>query len=468
MEINEVKTKELTKELLETLLGKDIPFNLYGITENYLFLIKDDSMAVYDVLNKRYVIYYTKGMLKPFKLKNKEEKIITHATSNDITKVKYGYKQYANHKYDLSCDHEQKLIIGDMPYKRFDFDGNEIPFGKCYIDQDYFGNNNIKYHYNIRNDSYYSIKETELEDDPDFDFIYPDDIINSFKMNEKYSTVHTPLKTCDKWDAQSEYIYGLSIIYKRTDNNEFYGVVDSKYNVVLDYDESIEKIKIESPRIILVENKDKQSNLYDIENGYITNFKYRFDSVVRLGNNIFKVKNNNKFRYILNGEISDCEYENIAYDRGVIILTNEDEITFINQDNQVLYKMKKQKYFKSTEDIYYEKNSSIIKHNLYTGEETTIGRRNIVGNGNPIDSESVDDILEKYKYYFIDEDGYVHLTDTMYYGVELESNGISVYRWYDNPDNVKSLQKNLLENLIDMGEKETIHDGKKVFMKNNY
>lgn len=465
MEIKEVKTKELSKELLETLLGKDIPFDLYGITENYLFLIKDDSMAVYDILNKKYIIPFTKGMLKPFKIKNKDEKIIAHATSSDITKVGYGYKRYAKNKYDISCNHVQKLIVGDMPYKRFDFNGNEISFGECYIDQDYFGNYNIRYHCDIRSYDSYHIDETNLEDDPDFDFIYPDNIINRFEIKERCISNNPLLKTCDKWDAQSDYTYGLSIIYKCVDDDEFYGVVDQEYNVVLDYDENIKKIKIESPSIILVENKDNQSNIYDTKNGYVTSFKYQFDSVSKLENNIYRVKNNSKFRYILNGEISDCEYDNIAYDRGVIILTKEDEIIFINQENEVLYKMKKQKYFKSTEDVYYERNSSVIRHNLYTGKETIIGRRNIYEDGNPINSESTEEMLDKYQYYFIDEEGFVHFTDSMYYGIELESNGISVYKWFENPDDVRAFQKKLLENLINMGECETIQESKKVFIK---
>ena len=449
MQINEVTTLKLTKKVLKELLGKnmhfDKNFDINGISKDYLFLINGDSMAVYDISAKKYIIPYMKGLLKSFVKKSTGEMIIAHATSSDITKI------CNNSNGELLCNHHCKTIIPDMEYSRFALDGSKIPFKKCYIDEEKFCDTNVRYHYydkESNKDSYED--EVDLKKDTSFDQIKCDNFINRVNISKhNYNFKHTSLKKCDKWDAQSQYNEGLSIIYKNIDGKELYGVADTDYNVVFDYDESVKTIKILYSDLLLVGNNEDLNSVFDLKrNCYVCPFKYEFNTVERLSTDIFRVKINDKYRLIKNGSISDEVYDDIGFDREILILTINDEIRFIDSDNNILYKLKKQKFLKSKKDIYYEFDSNIIKHNLLTGKEDIIGKRTFYDGDKKIETSSVDEILNNYNFYYIDNEGIVRLFKTMKYGIELKSNNVSIYRWYDSKKYVYEFQKSLLESLL--------------------
>jgi len=451
MQINEITTLKLTKEVLEELLGKNIHFDenfdIYGISGNYLFLIKGGSMALYDISEKKYIIPYTKGLLKSFVQKSTGEKVIAHATSRDITKIlsdSYG---------KLVCDHHCKTILPDMKYSRFALDGSKIPFEKCYVDSEEFCDTNIRYHFYENNKNSYR-DEVDLTEDRSFDQIKCDNFINRVNISmHNYNFKRTSLKKCDKWDAQSEYEDGLSIIYKNINGKELYGVVDTDYNVVFDYDENVKTIKILYSDLLLIGNNKGFNSVFDLgRKSYMCPFEYSFNEVERLSSDTFRVKVNDKYRLIKNGNISDEAYDDIGFDRGILILTIDNEIRFIDSDGNILYKMDRQKFLKSKEDIYYEFDFNIIKHNLFTGKEVIIGKRTFYDGDREIGTSSIDEILNNYNFYYIDNEGIVRLFKTMKYGIELKSNDVSVYRWYDNKKYVYEFQKELLNNLMIMNE----------------
>lgn len=458
MQLKELTTEKLNEKMLEILLGKNIYFNIYGISGDYLFLIKDDSMAVYDTKKNEYIIPYKKGLLKFFKQKSTNKKVIAYATSSNITEVKYGYKYHGDNKYDLVCDCERLL------YSRFDLSEHEKPTDVYYVQEDSVFNAKVRLQY--RNGGY--IDECDLEHDPDFDFIYPDNLINNFKINSNYRMNYAPLKVCDKWDAQSKYDNGLSIIYKCNEGKELYGVVDSNYNVLFDYDENIIGIKVLSNDLILVEGKNGLNSIFDLKEGiYVVSFKYKFDEVVKLDKDIYKVEKDGKYRLVIDNEICDILYDSIAFDRGTIILTLANEIIFMDTNKNILYKLEKQQYFKSSSDVYYNSNSNIIRHNLYTDKEQIIGCNSLYDGDKEIKDMSIEQVLNNYKYYYFDNDGKIDLYKSEKYGIKLENNGISVNRWYDNYKYVREFQKRFLENLISIGEENfmQINQEQKVLKK---
>lgn len=452
MQINEITTLKLTREVLEELLGKNIHFcenfDIYGISGNYLFLIKGGSMAVYDISEKKYIIPYTKGLLKSFVQKSTGEKIIAHAAGNDITKI------LSNSDGKLLCDHHCDKFFGyNMKYSRFTLDGSEIPFEKCYVNKDEFCDSNVRYRFYKNNENLYK-NEVNLKEDRSFDQIKCDSFINRVNISmHNYNFKRTSLKKCDKWDAQSEYKDGLSIIYKIINGEELYGVVDTDYNVVFDYDENVKTIKILYSDLLLIGSNEGFNSIFDLQrNCYVCPFKYEFNEVERLSLDIFRVKVGDRYRLIRNGSISDEVYDDIGFDRGILILTIDNEIRFIDSDGNILYKLEKQKFLKSKKDVYYEFDFNIIKHNLFTGKEDIIGKRTFYDGDKKIETSSIDEILNNYNFYYVDNEGFVRLFKTMKYGVELKSNDVSVYRWYDNKRYVYEFQKELLNNLVIMSE----------------
>lgn len=237
---------------------------------------------------------------------------------------------------------------------------------------------------------------------------------------------------------------------------------------MFDYDANIQYIKIISSNILLVKNKDNLSSIFDINDGYIIPFKCLFDDVTKLDKEIYKVCYDNKYRYIINNRISDREYNNISYDRGILILEAESKIIFMDMEENILFEKMLDNYYKSNNDVYYQENDRIIKHNLYSGEELTISADILYDENTVIDEYDINSILKKYKYYYIDDHGKMILFKNMKYGVSIDSgHGIRTYKWYDSLKTVYEFQKELLVNLINISENNIIQkkDKQKVYKK---
>lgn len=435
MRIKEHRTKALTKEILEKYQSTNkIELNLYGLLGDLLFLIKGNQMAVIDIKSNKFVIPYTKGFLKPVIDSSTGDEKIIGLLSTDIGQITW--------KSDSRFPRPTVPEYSHLYYSIFDQFGRMEQESSCrFICTDDF----------FRRIDFDSCNLSKAEN---FDYIYPSKILEDLRLLQA-NREGAKLISNDKWDAQSRYCYGLSIIYK--DNQ--YGVCDTNYKVVFDYDEDITFIKIISPSLLFVKNRNGLSAIYDIHSGYIIPFKYPFEDVTILDTNILRVKSGNKYRYILNGKISDLEYDSIAYDRGIIIVSNQQSHTFRDKNGVVLCEHKLKEFYKATNDIYYQQDQSIIKENLYTGQKQEIKYCPICDEYGLVADCNIDSLLQKYKYYYIDEQGQMTLFTTMKYGLSIEENGISIYSWHDSLRSVYEHQKRILENLMNnkqvaLGEKK--------------
>ena len=266
----------------------------------------------------------------------------------------------------------------------------------------------------------------------------------------------------DIWDAQSSYHYGLSIIYKNVKGKELYGVVDSEYNIVFDYDENVTKIKRLSSKLLLIENKDELSSIYEIGYGYLFEFNKKVDSVSVLHDGILKIKVGEKYQLFIDGKLLDDSFDNITYDRGVIIIEKDCMIYFYDSNFNFLYKTSDKDFSKSNTCIYYKKNNQHIEYNLFNGNKTVIGKKKFISdNGSIIKSN-----LKKYKYYYEDRvEGIIYLFEDIEYGLSINIDDVCAIKWFKDIDDIKKTKKNIAMAIINLGSSSGEFDSNKKMIK---
>lgn len=476
MKMNMVNTCNLNKDILDTFMGNNIIENnncyIYGISGNLLFLVDGIYTAVYDMNNYKYLFPFKKGIFKTFYDKEKKQKVIVFGTSekDDMTRIWY-IKQDSIYQGKKISDY-----IGFQCFMR-----NSLLDANCYGKNDNFGLLFLNcFIYDVKGNKYpgkiLNIKSEDFDFpskfgenityDEEFLSVYPAKVLDTINMIRYYNENKAELKQCDKWDAQSEYVDGLSVIYKKENDRELYGVVDDKYNIVFDYDPSIKEIKILNGRdLLLLKNQEDLSSIYDIKNNrYLTPFiREDIDAINKLSNDAYRIKFGDKYRFVYNGKIEDELYDQISIADDIFIFTLNGEAIFKDREENIIYKIPIEEYYKSDKDIYHYEDSKIIKHNIYTSEDSVLGRVNFYDENGMINDISSSEILKKYNQYFYDERGNVYLFNNKKYGVQLENDGICAYKWYDNKKEVYSFQKKLLENLISLADNEITT--KKVLIK---
>ena len=142
--------------------------------------------------------------------------------------------------------------------------------------------------------------------------------VNSSKNEIKYRP-YTKDSFCkkkkisnEKWDAMSDYIFNMAIIYK--DNR--YGVIDEEYNIILDLNDKYDNIKLLPNYLIFLTDKNGNNALYSKNDGFIINFdkNIKYDDIALVGKNIddnFYAIKNEKYGLIDKcGNIKlKCEYD---------------------------------------------------------------------------------------------------------------------------------------------------------------
>lgn len=272
----------------------------------------------------------------------------------------------------------------------------------------------------------------------------------SYFDNNKYSS--NKCISNDIWDAQSDYNYGLSIIYKNDNSKELYGVVDSNYNIVFNYNENTSKIKILNGNLLLIKNKDGLSSIYDINKGCLFDFSKKIDDVIILQDDIYKLKVGEKYLLYVNGKIIEDNYDDIVFDRNILIIEKDDEVLFYDLNLNLLYKTNDKEFNKSKDNIYYKKDNHIIEHNLSNGNESIIGRKKFIkSDGSLIKTKSLKSILSKYKYYYEDNvEGEIYFFEDEMYGISIEFDDVSVIKWYKNIDDIKKAKRNICNAIINL------------------
>ena len=252
----------------------------------------------------------------------------------------------------------------------------------------------------------------------------------------------------DIWDAQSSYHYGLSIIYKNNKGKELYGVVDSKYNIVFEYDENVSKIKRLSSKLLLIENNDGLSSIYEISYGYLFDFNNKIDSVSILNDEILKIKVGEKYQLYLHGKLFDDLYDNVTYDRNILIIEKDNMTYFYDLNFNFLYKTTEKDFYKSNDCIYYKKNNHYIEYNLFNGNKTVIGKKKFISD----DGSLIKSNLDKYNYYYEDSiEGEVYLFEDEMYGLSITIDDVSVVKWFKTIDDIKKAKKNIATAIINFG-----------------
>lgn len=235
MKLKELKSNLLTREILEKYIDNNIiNFDFYGISNDLLFIIKDNKMAVFNCDEGKFVIPYTKGILTPFKEIDTGNKIISSLKSDKIKKVFYNGKNVDLYGFEYEGEY---IRFDEFGRNKLEKDKYELHFYEEVFKPD------VRYFFKEK-DRYGCSKyidETNLKYDDEFDNIYPSNILSNFKKQDNIHDYQScGLESNDKWEAQSEYKYGLSIIYK----NGLYGVCDTERNIIYDYDENITYIKL--------------------------------------------------------------------------------------------------------------------------------------------------------------------------------------------------------------------------------
>ena len=268
------------------------------------------------------------------------------------------------------------------------------------------------------------------------------------------------------WQSQSSYKYGLSIIYKNDNGSELYGIADSLYNIVFDYDKNVSKINILNNKLLLIEKKDGLSSLYDINNGYLFDFK-KINSVVILDDGIYKIKVGEKYQLFINGKLINDEYDDITFDRNVLIIEKSDEVLFYDLNLNLLYKTSNKDFSKSRDCIYYKKDNNYIEHNLFNSNEIVIGRKIFKNSdGSLIKIASLKKILSKYKYYYDDmSEGEIYLFADEMYGISVKFDDVCAIKWFKDIDSIKNTKRNIANAILNLSTLDEFDLDKKMIIQ---
>lgn len=448
MQINEILTEKLDKNTLNNIINNNFSnIMFYGEYDNLLFLKKGNSSGILNLECENFIIPFTKGILQPILKNNKKCYRLLNPINNEFI-YSWNDDHYNEKENGTSFTLKSDMYRDDYycEYNLFNELGKKIlnkKFLACCHNENCFKKANLML-MKIDNRNDYTFEYCKL--DENFKEILPNEFLKMKKIKFKNDNFREKIIT-DKWQAMSDYKYGLSIIY----NNGVYGVIDLNYNIVFNYDNNITYINILSPNTLILKNKDNKKALYSIEKGYITNFEDNidFETINELSNNVFRLTTNNKHKLIIGNKTFEGEYNYIYFDEGVIILEQKNKTIFLDINGKLIKTINTNEFYKYNNNIYFKQKNAIYKIDLKTSEKTLI-KSFIKTEDGKIINNNIDNILKKYNYYYFDEqNNELILFKEKKYGVKVDTgNNISTYKWFDKLKNSYIFEKLFLENLV--------------------
>lgn len=444
MQINYIqKTDILTEELINNYKkNNDINFNIYGRYKNLLFILNNNKIDVFDTAQKKFIttidadeIHYvsdTHGHYSFFQYQQDENGNIgdvcifdEHFNIEDISRKevrkRFNLKINLNHNFLNNGDECYNLNYEDIEYS---------------YSSAWRTNKFIELLVNKKNDIVLALSSTHLKE-------------NIPKINENYIDMQKERISNDKWDGMSKYKYKLAIITK----NGLYGVINDNYEIVFDYNPDIINIKILSYDTILIENKNHEKFLYNINTKTMQKYKENIslNNIQMLKDNIYRLQKGNKYKLYIDHKLYEGLYDDIYTETelDIIILENNKKTKIIDTKGNILLQLNSNKFFVIQNDIYYKLKDGIYKFNLKSMQSDKINNYFIKtedGQEIPYDDKS---IFLTYKYYYNDSKTHdMVLCKDMKYGLEIKDNDISVVRWFNSREKMIEVHRLILENMF--------------------
>lgn len=283
--------------------------------------------------------------------------------------------------------------------------------------------------------------------------------LNKEKLQYEYKNINRGFsrRATEKWDAMSEFKFGLAIVYM----DGKYAVIDYNSNIVFDFTDNLNYIGIESHNILLLKNKNNETAIYKLNYGYMKDFdSENIDLIKPITDNILKVYDDRKthFKIFINNKFvsaqeyfwKDFDFFVDERDDTIILENKKDKITeFRDMDYNLLLKLDTNKYLKFLNCIYYMNDQKLYKYNIEEKKSLKIEPRIKDIDKNLI--EFNEEKFSNYKYGYIDkESNEIIVSQNKLYGLMIKSDsGTSTIRWVDNLDKLNQLELLVLNNLIE-------------------
>lgn len=444
MQINYIqKTDKLTKEVINDYKkNNDINFDIYGRYRNLLFILNDDKIDIFDTAQKKFIDTISKGNI--------------HYVSDFNNH--YGFFQYQQDENGnigdvyLFDEHFNVRVNSTKKYrKRFNLNLNlEHSFlkngDKCYnlnyvdIEYSYSGayrtNKSISLLCGKEKDIMLSLSSKQLKEKTE-------------KINENHIDVQKERIANDKWDGMSKYKYMLAIITK----DNLYGVINDKYEIVFDYNPDIINIKILSYDTILIENKNHEKSLYNINTKTIETYNENIslNNIQMLKTDIYRLQKDNKYELYIDHKPYEGLYDDIytVEEIDIVILENNKKIKIIDTKGNTLLELDSNKFFLIQNDIYYKLKNGIYEFNLKDLQSNKINRYFIKTEDDKEIPYNDERIFQTYKYYYQDsKTKEMVLCKNMIYGLEIKDNDVSVVRWFNSREKMIEAHRLILENMF--------------------
>ncbi len=440
MQIKYIETEKLTGDIIDYYRkNNDINFDIYGKYKNLLFIRKNDTIGVFDINTKEFVCPYHCG--------------------NSIHWCSCEGKYYFLKYYQNSEGNVTDICLIDKNFEVVEKHFNMEYHARFGLEMDLHHEFDKESEYYIFNYKYYEFRGCCIYDTMRF-YIHDDDKIElsnstkqlkeeTLKVNENYINVQNERITNDKWDGMSKFKYKMAIITK----NNFYGVINDKYEVVFDYNPDIIYIEVLSFDTLLIESKNNEKFIYNINTK--TTKKYNenisLDNMQMLKDNIYRLRKENKYELYIDNKLYDGLYDDIytKKDLDIIILENNNKTKFIDIEGNVLFELNDSKFFLIQDEIYYQFKDDIYIFNLTSLQNTMLGNSNIQTEDNKEISYRSDQIFNEYKYYYRDPNTQeIVLYRGKEYGIIIEDRGVSAVRWFDSYEKMIEVHKLILENMF--------------------